>query len=195
MIRSRFSVSVRSNENGKNFKACERNSLKVEPPMPVEIIGEFGTPGAERECIVAECELAIKHLVKVCGEPPPEMELEIQWQDHELGSYPVIALVWDDDTRGAPSNYLSRCEAALAAFENGGELPPGWYMPQVRSEDDDPNEPFNPDEAPPEPPETLNVLEHQRYISKLIHWGFEASKRERSRPHLVERDNDLEGES
>lgn len=52
---------------------------------------------------------------------------------------------------------------------------------------------LDPDEPPPEPPETLNVLEHQRYISKLIQWGFEASKRERSRPHLVDRDNDPEG--
>jgi hypothetical protein len=33
--------------------------------MPSEIIGEIGTPGAEREWIVAECELAIKHLKKV----------------------------------------------------------------------------------------------------------------------------------
>jgi len=46
--------------------------------MPIEIIGEFGTAGAEREWIAAECELAIKHLKKVCGEPPPEMEIEIQ---------------------------------------------------------------------------------------------------------------------
>ena len=46
--------------------------------MPVEIIGEAGAPGAEREWISAECELAIKHLKKVCGEPPPEMELEVQ---------------------------------------------------------------------------------------------------------------------
>jgi len=53
----------------------------------------------------------------------------------------------------------------------------------------------DPDEPPPEPPETLNVLEHQRYISKLIRWSFEASRRERSRPHLVERDNESEGES
>jgi hypothetical protein len=30
--------------------------------MPTEIIGEFGTAGAEREWIAAECELAIKHL-------------------------------------------------------------------------------------------------------------------------------------
>lgn len=38
--------------------------------MPSEIIGEFGTAGAEREWIVAEIELAIRHLKKVCGEPP-----------------------------------------------------------------------------------------------------------------------------
>lgn len=163
--------------------------------MPVEIIDEFGTPGAEREWIVAECELAIKHLVKVRGEPPPEIELEIQWQEHDLGEFPTIALVWDDPMRGAPSNCLSTCEAALTASENGGELPPGWYMPPISSEDEDPNEPSDPNEPPPEPPETLNALEHQRYVSKLIHWGFEASKHERSRPHLVERDNGPECES
>jgi len=71
------------------------------------------------------------------------MEIEIQWQEHELGSYPT----------------------------------------------------FDPDEPPPDPLETLNALEHQRYISKLIHWGLEASEREQSQPHLVERDNDLEGGS
>ena len=97
--------------------------------------------------------------------------------------------------RGAPGNYLSRCEAAWAAYENGGELPPGWTMPPVRSEDDDPNEPFDPDEGSPEPPDTLNILEHQRYIRKLIQWGIEASDRERSRPHLVERDDDDEDAS
>jgi hypothetical protein len=48
--------------------------------MPTEIIGEFGTPETEREWIVAECKLAIEHLKKVCGEPPPEMRLVIQWQ-------------------------------------------------------------------------------------------------------------------
>jgi hypothetical protein len=43
--------------------------------------------------IEAECQLAIKHLRKVCGEPTPEMELEVQWQEHELGEYPAIALI------------------------------------------------------------------------------------------------------
>jgi len=65
--------------------------------MPTEIIGEVTvTREAEREWISAECELAIKHLKKVCGEPPMEMELQVQWQEHELGSYPTIGLaaVW-----------------------------------------------------------------------------------------------------
>ena len=163
--------------------------------MPVEIIGEFGTPGAEREWIVAECENAIKHLTKIRGVPPPEMELEIQWQEHELGEYPTIVLTWEDGMRGAPWNYIARCEAALTAYENGGELPPGWSMPPLRSDEEDgADEPFDPDEPPPEPPDALDVFENQRYMSKLIEWGLEASKRERSRPHLVERD-DEEGRS
>jgi len=158
--------------------------------MPVEIIGEFGTPGASREWLSAQATLAIRHIIKTCGPPPPEMELEVQWQEHELGSYPLIVLTWEDAMRGAPGNYLARCEVALVAYENGGELPPGWTMPPVVSEDEDPNEPVDPDEPLPEPPESLNVLEYQQYISKSVQWAFEASKRERSRPHLVERDDD-----
>src|SRR6266403_5110737 len=120
--------------------------------MPVEVIGEFGTAGAEREWIAAQCELAtradyeaafgiapteaahagkglaIEHLKKVCGEPPPEMELEIQWQEHELGEYPTIVLSWEDAMRGAPWEYIARCEKALTAYENGEE-PPTWSRP------------------------------------------------------------------
>lgn len=104
--------------------------------MPVEIIGEFGTAGAEREWIVAECELAIKHLTKVCGEPPPEMELEIQWQEHDLGEYPTIVLTWKDAMRGTPWEYIARCEKALAAYENGEE-PPTWSRPWYENDLDE----------------------------------------------------------
>ena len=76
------------------------------------------------------------HVKKICGDPPPEMKLEIVWQEHELGNYPTIGLVRDDPMRGTPWNYISRCEAALTAFENGGELPSGWTMPPGRSEDE-----------------------------------------------------------
>lgn len=101
--------------------------------MPVEIIGEVGTPGSDREWISAQATLAIRRIVKVCGPPPPEMELEVQWQEHELGSYPTIVLLWEDAMRGTPWNYLERCRVALTAYENGGEFPPGWSMPPVCS--------------------------------------------------------------
>ncbi len=32
---------------------------------------------------------AIKHREKVGAEPPPEMELGVQWQEHDLGDYPT----------------------------------------------------------------------------------------------------------
>jgi hypothetical protein len=48
-------------------------------------------------------------------------------------------------------------------------------MPPVCSEDDDSDTaPFDPDKAPPDPPETLNIFKNRRYISKLIQWGLEA---------------------
>jgi hypothetical protein len=64
-----------------------------------------------------ECRLAIKHLKKICGEPPPGMELEVQWQDHELGEYPTIVLTWEDATRGPPWTYFETCEEALKKHE------------------------------------------------------------------------------
>jgi hypothetical protein len=138
--------------------------------MPTEIIGEFGTPGANSEWLEAEAQLAIRHVKKICGDPPPEMKLEIVWREHELGNYPTIGLVWDDPMRGTPWNYISRCEAALTAFENAPRVDDA----SVRSEDEL-NEPFDPDKPPPEPPEILDVFENQRYISKLIEWSLEAS--------------------
>jgi hypothetical protein len=29
------------------------------------------------------------------------MELEVHWQEHEVGSYPLTVLTWDDAMRGA----------------------------------------------------------------------------------------------
>jgi hypothetical protein len=69
-------------------------------------------------------------------------------------------------------------------------------MPPVCLEDDDSDSaPFDPEKAPPDPPETLNVFDNQRYISKLIQWSLEASKRRQSRRHLVERDDDEQKEA
>lgn len=153
--------------------------------MPVEIIGEFGTSGAHSEWLEAEGKLAIRYLKKICGEPPSEMELEILWQDHELGSYPVIGLVWEDAMRGTPWSYVSKCEVALTAYEDGEKsLPMGVTPPGSHEMEDD--APFDPNQPPPEPPDALDVRNAQRYISKLTRWAFLASELERSQPHLAD---------
>jgi hypothetical protein len=64
--------------------------------MPTELIGEFGTPGATSEWIEAEGKLAIAHLKKICGDPPPEMGLEIVWI-MSLGNIPLS--VWSGKIR------------------------------------------------------------------------------------------------
>jgi hypothetical protein len=71
----------------KTARALIGDSYEGGVEMPVEIIGEAGSPGASREWIDAECQLAFKHLKQVCHDPPPEMELEVQWQEHDLGEY------------------------------------------------------------------------------------------------------------
>lgn len=58
--------------------------------MPSETIGKFGTPGPSREWLSAQATLAIRHITGSCGSPPPEMDLEVQWQEHELGSCPLM---------------------------------------------------------------------------------------------------------
>src|SRR5260221_4364435 len=47
--------------------------------MPVEIIGEVGTPGAAAEWLDAQGKLANRHIPQMCADPPPEMRLEHVW--------------------------------------------------------------------------------------------------------------------
>jgi len=93
--------------------------------MPVEHIGEFGTPGASREWLSAQADQAIAHIIKVAEPPPDEMELEVSWFDHELGSYPLICLIWEDAMRGAPWEYIERASQALADFDEASASKPG----------------------------------------------------------------------
>jgi hypothetical protein len=56
--------------------------------VPVEIVGEAGTAGASREWIDAECQLAIKHLIKVCGEPHPKWNWKFSGRSMSWASIP-----------------------------------------------------------------------------------------------------------
>jgi hypothetical protein len=109
--------------------------------MPEEIIGEVGTPGADREWIAAQATLAIRRIVKTCGEPPPEMELEVQWQEHELGEYPTIVLAWEDAMRGAPWDYIQKCQGALDVSD-GAEPPSGSVHRELEQEETDDEDTF-----------------------------------------------------
>ena len=60
----------------------------------------------------------------------------------------VNVLTWKDAMRGAPWEYIARCEKALTAYENGEE-PPTWPRPWF---EDDLDEPEDPDSLNPEMP-------------------------------------------
>ena len=49
---------------------------------------------------------------------PPEIELEVQWQEHELGEYPTIVLTWEDAMRRTSWKYIEKCEEVLTEYEN-----------------------------------------------------------------------------
>ena len=72
-----------------------------------------------------EMEAPLRYLKKTCGKPPrgPRgVDVEIIWQDHELGSYPVIAVVWDDYVTSYPHEYIEKCMVAYEHFELTEEI-------------------------------------------------------------------------
>jgi hypothetical protein len=163
--------------------------------MPVETIGEFGTEGAESEWLEAQGELAIRYLKEYCGEPPEEMELEVGWQEHDLGSYPTICLTWEDGMRGAPWKYIARCEAALEAWEDGKPCAAS-SLKTAASDDEDEEEfeenYFDSEAPPPEPPDDTNFQELHAYLCKANLWAAGAVVRAKPGPKLVDSDEDLE---
>ena len=38
--------------------------------------------------------------------------------EHDLGGYPTIVLIWEGAMRGAPWDYIEKCEEALTAYQN-----------------------------------------------------------------------------
>jgi hypothetical protein len=62
------------------------------------------------------------------------------------------------------------CQVALTAHENDGELPPGWST-RSRMDDGLDNEALCSDEAP-DPPDTLNVFDFQRWQADRMGAGI-----------------------
>jgi hypothetical protein len=69
-----------------------------------------------------------------CGKVTDKLR---QGKFSELGDYPVIALTWEDAMRGAPWDYVAKCEEAVTAYENDGELSHRWPNLSVSPEEKD----------------------------------------------------------
>lgn len=55
-------------------------------------------------------------------ESPRGVDVQISREDHELGSYPVIAVVWDSYEAGYPDDYIQKCIEAFERFELPEEI-------------------------------------------------------------------------
>jgi hypothetical protein len=90
--------------------------------MGREFIGECPGSGDDPESDHLETELAIKYIKQACGEIPRGVDVEVTMQDHELGSYPVISVVWDDYLTEYPDEYIAKCIEAFEKFELAEEI-------------------------------------------------------------------------
>jgi hypothetical protein len=84
--------------------------------MGREFIGECLTSGEDPEFNDYEMELAIKYIEQECGQPPCGVNVQVTLEDHELGSYPTISVIWDDSVTGCPDEYIGKCVEAFERF-------------------------------------------------------------------------------
>lgn len=85
--------------------------------MGREFIGECPGWGDDPESDDLEAELAIKYIKQACGKPPRGTDVQVTMEDHELGSYPVISVVWDDSIIEYPGRYIGKCMEAFEHFD------------------------------------------------------------------------------
>jgi hypothetical protein len=90
--------------------------------MGREFIGESSASEEDPELDHLEMELAIKYIKQESGKPPYGVDVEIRLQDHELGSYPVISVVWDDYVAEYPGEYIGKCIEAFERFDLPEEI-------------------------------------------------------------------------
>lgn len=94
--------------------------------MGREIIGECSGSGEDAQLDELERSLTLKYIQREAGEPEPGVSVEVSWEDHELGSYPVISVVWDDFTVEYPDEYIGKCIDAYERFEFPEEIYERW---------------------------------------------------------------------
>lgn len=84
--------------------------------MNREIIGSVTEwePGWETDWAY---EMAMSFLTAALGDPPTGVTTGVAWQDHDLGSYPALAVDWQEGAT-EPWEYIRRAEEALSEFND-----------------------------------------------------------------------------
>lgn len=87
--------------------------------MPWEDIGSVGTGELPEggEWIDFCLELARGYIALMAGKPPAHSEIEIMDHEHELRSYPSLALRTEEPGVDLDIDYVVACQNALAAFD------------------------------------------------------------------------------
>lgn len=83
--------------------------------MSLENLGSVNTGSMPEDetWILFALNLAKTYVKFACGEPPFGCEIEIQWHDHDLGSYPSLGL---SSNTYIPEKYIAGAENALWIF-------------------------------------------------------------------------------
>lgn len=88
--------------------------------------GSFASDPRDSEVDDHEAELTIKFIKLESGQPPRGVDVQVTLEDHELGSYPVISVIWDDSIRDYPDEYIGKCTEAFDRFNLSEEIHE-WY--------------------------------------------------------------------
>ena len=82
--------------------------------------------------------IAKRFLNLALGTPPEGVYIDVAWSDHELGSYPSLAVFWDDFCP-EPNEFIRGAENALSIFNKSIDwcmIKPSNFLEGDESEDD-----------------------------------------------------------
>ena len=74
-----------------------------------------GSMPEDEAWILFALNLAKAYIKFACGDLPIGCEIEIQWHDHDLGSYPTLSL---SSGTNIPEKYITAAENALRVFDS-----------------------------------------------------------------------------
>lgn len=79
------------------------------PGPAEEDCAQVGSEGYEERAKV-ECRAYIAAIKMVCGDPPSEARLLVEWADHDFGRYAEVVVAFDGNDREA-AEYAARCDS------------------------------------------------------------------------------------